>query len=252
MDAIEIIKIGSVMVLGSIIQSSSGFGFGLFAIPLFLLMGFGLVETVIMVVVASAVQKIAAVFNLWRAVDWKGHFPYMAVGLLSLPIGVFCLYQVSLMEQPFIKQIVGSLILLLLILQWRGVIKTRERIAPVWGYAAGFFSGFLNGLANIGGPPLVLWILAHRWSNEKMRVTTIAFSLVFVPFQILFMGLTFGSSLWLPFLKALILTPAVLTGTYIGLIIGGKISKEHLRILMRLLLFLVALFTIIKPFISGI
>jgi uncharacterized membrane protein YfcA len=247
MEPLNITKIGMIMIVGSMIQSSSGFGFGLFAVPLFLLMGFPLPETVIMVVIGSAVQKIAAISHLRKAVDWKGQAPYMATGLATLPLGVYSLYRVSLLGQPFIKQIIGSVILLLLLLQWRGVIKSREKVAPVWGYTAGFFSGFLNGLANIGGPPLVLWILAHQWSNEKMRVTPLAFSIVFVPFQLLFMALAFGSRMWNPLLSAILLTPAVLLGTWVGLWAGGKISKEHLRIYMRLLLLLIAVSTIIRP-----
>jgi len=248
MDLFETIKMGSILGLGSIVQSSSGFGFGLFAIPLFLLMGFALPESVIMVVIASAVQKIAAVSQLWKAADWKGQAPYMAIGLVSLPLGVYCLYRVSLLSQPFIKQIIGILVLVLLLLQWKGLIKSRERVSSAWGYTAGFFSGFLNGLANIGGPPLVLWILAHRWSNEKMRVTPIAFSIVFVPAQVLFMGLAFGSRLWNPLFKATLSTPMVLLGTWVGLKMGEKISEEHLRIYMRLLLLFIAISTIVKPF----
>lgn len=248
MDIIEMIKIGSVLCLGSIIQSSSGFGFGLFALPLLLLMGIPLPESVVIIVIGSAVQKIAAISRLWKAVDWKGQAPFMAVGLAALPLGVYCLYRVSLLSQPFMKQIIGTLILVLLLLQWRGVIKSREKIAVAWGYLAGFFSGFLNGLANIGGPPLVLWILAHRWPNEKMRVTPIAFSIVFVPFQLFFMWLAFGQRMWNPLSNAILLTPTVLAGTWLGLKLGGKISEAHLRIYMRLLLLFIALSTIAKPF----
>jgi len=248
MDIIEISKIGGVLCLGSIIQSSSGFGFGLFALPLLLLMGHPLPESVVIIVIGSAVQKIAAVSRLWKAVDWKGQAPFMAVGLAALPLGVYCLYRVSLLSQPFMKQIIGSLILVLLLLQWRGVIKSREKIAAVWGYLAGFFSGYLNCSANIGGPPLVLWILAHRWPNEKMRVTPIAFSIVFVPFQLFFMWLAFGQRMWDPLLNAILLTPMVLAGTWLGLKLGGKISEAHLRIYMRLLRLFIALSTIAKPF----
>ena len=45
MDLGEIVKIGSVLLLGGVIQSSIGFGFGLFAIPLLLFMKISLPET---------------------------------------------------------------------------------------------------------------------------------------------------------------------------------------------------------------
>jgi len=252
MDIIETVKIGGVLCLGSMIQSSSGFGFGLFALPLLLLMGFQLLESVVIIVIGSAIQKVAAVTRLWHAVDWRGQAPFMAVGLIALPIGVYSLYRVSLLSQPFIKQLIGLLILILLLIQWRRILSKKDRVNPIWGYLAGFSSGYLNGLANIGGPPLVLWILAHRWPNEKMRVTPIAFSIVFVPFQLLFMWLAFRTRMYEPLFNAILLTPLVLTGTWLGLKIGAKISVEHLRIYMRLLLLLIALSTMVKPFFNHI
>jgi len=248
MDIIELVKICGILFIGSVIQSSSGFGFGLFALPLFLFMGFGLPEAVIMMVIASAIQKAAVVSYLRKAVDWRGQAPFMAIGLLTLPLGIFAMYGISFMSDPAMKQVIGVMVLGLLILQWKGVIKSRETVPKVWGYIAGFFSGFLNGLANIGGPPLVLWVLAHKWSNEKMRVTPLAFSIIFVPFQLLFMAMVFGSALWNPLIKALILTPAVLLGSWLGVKIGAKISKDHLMLYMRILLLFIALSAILKPF----
>jgi uncharacterized protein len=248
MEIIEFIKIGSVLILGSFIQSSSGFGFGLFALPLLLLMGFTLPETVIIMVIASGLQKVTAIAYLWKAADWKGQAPFMIAGVLALPLGVFCLGLISEMSQTVVKQVMGTVILLLLLLQWKGVIKSREEVPRIWGYIAGSLSGFLNGLANIGGPPLILWILSHRWKNEKMRVTPIAFSLVFVPFQLLFMGIEFGATLWNPLVTALLMSPVVLLGSWIGLKIGARISRKQLLLYMRLLLLMVVLGIIIKPF----
>ncbi|MCK5055310.1 MAG: sulfite exporter TauE/SafE family protein [Candidatus Aminicenantes bacterium] len=251
MDIIEIVKIGIVLTAGSIIQSSSGFGFGLFAIPLLLFLGFSLPAAVMIVVIGSAIQKIFAVIALWKAVNWKELSPFMMVGLLSLPLGVYFMYSLTFLDQSSVKQVIGFCVFVLLILQWKGRLRTGEHIHRFWGYLAGFFSGFFNGLANIGGPPLVLWILAHRWSNEKMRVTPLAFSLIFVPFQLLFMFLVFGSAVLVdPVWKAALSIPFIFAGTRIGLKIGGKISKEYLRIYMGVLLFLIALVSMIGPFFS--
>lgn len=251
MDIIEIIKIGIVLTTGSIIQSSSGFGFGLFAIPLLLLCGFSLPAAVMVVVIGSAFQKIFALLSLWKAVDWREIFPYMTVGLLSLPLGVYFMYGLTFLDQSSVKQVIGACVFVLLILQWKGVLRTGEKIHRFYGYLAGFFSGFFNGLANIGGPPLVLWILAHRWPNEKMRGTPLAFSLVFVPFQLLFMFLTFASTVLIdPMWKAALSIPFVFTGTRIGLRIGRGISKEHLRIYMGVLLLIIALVSLLGPFFS--
>lgn len=241
-------KIGGVMILGGIIQSSSGFGFGLFAIPILLFFGFDLASTVTMVVVGSAVQKLAAVKVLNKHLDWKEMRPFIVTGLFALAPGVYMMSKVSAMGQPLVKQVIGAMILLMLVLRWKGTIKSQDNVPAKWGYAAGFFSGLLNGFANIGGPPLVLWILAHRWSNEKIRGTVIAFSLMFVPFQLIFMFTAFGPVLLEPVVNALILSPTVLAGAWIGLKIGARISKKHLEIYMQVLLIFIAISSIAKPF----
>lgn len=235
------------MILGGFIQSSAGFGYGLFVIPMLLFLGFNLPETVMIVVIGSAIQKITAVSYMRKEVKWREIFPYIGVGHLTLPIGVYLMYRVSFLEQSSVKQVIGFCIVVMLLLQWKGVIKTYKKIPGFWGYIAGAFSGLLNGFANIGGPPLVLWILAHRWSNEKMRVTALAFSLVFVPFQLVAMFFAFGSSLVYPLVKVILLTPAVLFGTWIGLKVGERISKEQLRTYMKLLLLLIGGTSILKP-----
>ncbi len=248
MDLSSIIKIGSVMILGSIIQGSSGFGFGLFAIPVLLFFGFDLASTVAMVIIGSAVQKVFAVPSLKSELDWNQMVPYIISGLASLPFGVYAMFKVTGMGQSVVKQVIGGVIIAMLLLRWFGTIKARDVVPKIWSYITGVFSGFLNGFANIGGPPLVLWILAHKWSNRKMRATAIAFALIFVPFQIPMMFVAFGPSIGRPMLDALMVTPATLLGTWLGLKIGGKISKEHLKIYMEALLTIIAVTSVAKPF----
>jgi uncharacterized membrane protein YfcA len=248
MDIVEILKIGSVMILGGIIQSSSGFGFGLFAIPILLFFGFDLASTVAMVIIGSAIQKLMAVKYLKDDLDWKEMAPFFIIGLLALPLGIYGMFKVSFMDQSVIKQVIGGVVLVLLVLRWKGTIKSRELVPKIWGYIAGFFAGLLNGFANIGGPPLVLWTLAHQWSNQKMRGTIIAFSLIYVPFQLSLMLVAFGPVILNPMLKAVLVSPTVLFGTWVGLKIGERISKDHLRIYMQVLLFFIAISSIAKPF----
>lgn len=238
------IKIGPILMLGSLIQGSAGFGFSLFALPIMLYLGYSLPESVIIMVMGSSVQKVMAIVYLWKATEWRGHAPYMIAGILALPLGVFAMYHIAFLPQTAVKQVMGVVILVLLLLQWKGIIRPREHVARVWGYVAGALSGFLNGFANIGGPPLVLWILSHRWPNEKMRVTPIAFSLIFVPFQVFWMVERFGKFIWEPLLYAAMLTPAVILGTWIGLKIGKKISRYQLTLYMRVLLGFIALSSI--------
>ncbi len=107
------------------------------------------------------------------------------------------------------------------------------------------------GFANIGGAPIILWILAHRWQNEKMRVTSLAFTLAFVPFQIILLPMVFGKSILIAFLNAIVLTPIIYFSTKIGLRVGSMLSRRHLRMSMQGLLFLIAMISILKPILGS-
>lgn len=247
MEIIEIIQVCGVLILGGIIQSSAGFGFGLFAIPILLFFGFDLPASVSIVVIGSGIQKIKAVHFLREELDWKEMRPYMIAGLAALAPGVYAMMKISAMDQDIVKQVIGGLVLAMLLLRLKGAMKQREKVAKIWAYIAGLFSGFLNGFANIGGPPLVLWILAHKWPNRKTRGTALACALIFVPFQIPLMIFLLGNSVLNPMLKTVLLSPAVLLGTWLGLKLGEKISKQHLEIYMQVLLYCIALVSLVRP-----
>lgn len=247
MDLGEIVKIGSVLLLGGVIQSSIGFGFGLFAIPLLLFMKISLPETVMIVIISSAIQKIVATTHLRKFVKWKELYPMMAVGFFTLPLGIYMMFRVSTLDHSLVKQILGVCIFLLLLLRIKGVIKSAGKDASSWGLVAAFFSGLLNGFANIGGPPMVIWILTKNWTNERMRGTLLAFSLVFVPSQIIIMFFVFGSPVSQGLLKGFVLSPLILLATYIGLKIGREFSETRLKWIMQFLLFCIAITSILSP-----
>jgi uncharacterized membrane protein YfcA len=243
----EILKIGSVLLLGGVIQSSTGFGFGLFAIPLLLFMKISLPETVIIVILSSAIQKVAATTHLRKFIKWKELYPMMAVGFFSLPLGIYLMFRVSNLDHSSVKQIIGVCIFLLLLLRLKGIIKSTGKDTSSWGLVAAFFSGLLNGFANIGGPPMVIWILTKNWNNERMRGTLLAFSLVFVPAQIVIMLVIFGSPVSRGLLMGVVLSPLVLFGTWAGLKIGAKFSEKKLKSIMQALLFCIAVSSILFP-----
>jgi len=244
----ELVLIGVLMLFGSVLQGVAGFGFTLFSLPLLLAGGLGLVEAVTLCILGSTTQKIVAVYHLRSDVDWRVLIPMIVAGIAALPLGVYLMREISFLKSSLIRQIVGALILLSLAFQWFGKIRTRNALAKGWGYLAGFFGGLLTGLANIGGPPIVLWILAHRWSNEKMRVMALAFLLGLVPFQAVMLLSVFGKPILHAAGKGLVLIPVLLLGVWLGLRLGAKLRSKHVRLLMQLLLLIISLNAILRPF----
>jgi len=230
----------AILFAGALVQSAAGFGFGLFAVPALLVTGFTLPQAVMLCVVGSALQKIVAVYALRRHVPWRSLRPLIVSGLTTLPIGFWLMHRLTMAGRDAAGVVVAVLILGLLLFRRAAAPTGRGSVHPAWGIAAGAISGVLNGLANIGGPPVVLWSLAHQWSNPRLRVTTLAQSLVFVPFQVVVISLVFGHSALVALAWGVLMSPLVVLGTRAGLYLGGRVPVHHLRLGMECLLVLMA------------
>ena len=230
----------AVLCAGALLQSAAGFGFGLFAVPALLVMGFPLPQAVMLCVAGSALQKVLAVHSLRSHVPWRRLRPLIISGLITLPAGLWMMQRLSAAGKDTTGGVVALLIVSLLLLRRLAAPQGKEVLHPAWGVAAGAASGVLNGIANIGGPPVVLWSLAHRWSNQRLRVTTLAQSLVFVPFQVAVMALIFGGGVLKALAWGVILSPLVVSGTRVGLSLGQRVPVARLRLGMEILLLLMA------------
>jgi uncharacterized membrane protein YfcA len=246
MSIIVLIKIGIVFMFAAWVQSASGFGFSVFSVSVLLFFGLSLPQTVALVICGSAVQRITAIIYLRDSIDKKELFPVIITGLLSMPIGVYLMFTINKLHPSYVKMIIGFIIIFILALQWKGFIIPSNRVRKRWGIIAAFFSGILNGLANIGGSPIVLWILSHKWPNRKMRVTALAYSITFVPFQLVILYLIYRTIILKTVQYSFIYIPFILLGAFLGLKTGDKIERDLLHKLMQYLLLFIALFSIIN------
>ena len=126
-------------------------------------------------------------------------------------------------------------------------IEPRETLHPGWLFLAMPLSGTMAGLAGMGGPPAVMWVMAHAWESAKSRVTLWMLFIGLAPVQLLFMRLEFGPDVTRSAGLGLLLAPACLLGLVPGLWIGKRLSPKHLRILAEVLLLGISTSAIIRP-----
>ena len=248
-DPQQLLLTGATLFIAGLLQSIVGFGFTLVALPALLFIGLSLPEAVATCLIGGFAQRIFLFPKLRHHVDWRAIRPMMISGLIAIPVGIFVLRGVANLPPSVVRQVIGVIIILCLCLQWFGKIEPRDSVHKGWTYLAGITSGLLTGFANIGGPPVVLWILAHRFSQEKMRATCLLLFLAFAPFQIIILPIVFGAEAVHSFGNALLITPMVLLGSWIGLHLGGSLSASHVRISMQALLLVIAIVSLVKGFI---
>lgn len=242
------IEIALIVLLGATIQSAIGFAYSLVCLPLFLQAGLNLPEAVTISFVTSAFQKMIFLSKRRKDVEWGKLKVPLICCLLALPIGVYCLGVISGESKTIVKQVVGALVLLTVIVRTTIRIKPKAKIATGWGIAAGCGSGFLNGLANIGGPPIILWAYAHEWRKELLRSATIAISMPIVPFQAILMIWKFGEQIPQIMLKGLYVSPMALIGVFLGLKISEKVNVKVLRAIVMTILVIIGVMYVTQPY----
>ncbi len=93
----------------------------------------------------------------------------------------------------------------------------------------------------MGGPPLVLWVMAHDWTAERTRAFLFASFMGLVPVQLTLLYWTFGKDVVYGMAVGAALSPVVLLGSLLGLRVGARFSKPLLHRLAFLLLVAIAL-----------
>jgi uncharacterized membrane protein YfcA len=246
----EILFAGIILFICSFIQTIAGFAFSLFAVPLLLLCGYDLPSAVAMSVAGSIVQRFLVVIKFRESVEWKPLLKMCPMSLIGLTLGIVVLKKASMLDPEVIKQIFGLIILFAVGLRLFARVEPRDSVPFYIGGVAAFFSGLLNGFANIGGPPLVLWILAHKWPKNRLRVTIPAFTIMMVPIQIILLGISFGIPVLVRIGQGLLFFPVILIAVFMGNICSHKLSTTKIRLIIIILLSITGLTYIIYPIIK--
>jgi uncharacterized membrane protein YfcA len=224
--------IGALLIVlcGGLLQGTVGFGFGLLAVPLLLTAGYPMPTVLAISAICTAVQAGNGVHHLRHAVPWKLVGVTMLVRTITMLLGIWVLY--TLVKGPIagIKFWIGAVLLAFLVLQAAWQPKPREKIHPAWGAAAFLGSGFTGGLCSMGGPPLVLWVMAHDWPTDRTRGFLFASFVTMVPVQLAALYWTFGHDVLRGMWLGAILAPGVLLGSVLGLRIGNRLSRRWLRV----------------------
>ncbi|HOO62675.1 MAG TPA: sulfite exporter TauE/SafE family protein [Synergistaceae bacterium] len=238
---------GVILSAGSLLQGAAGFGFGLFSVPLLVWAGAPLSVAVATMSICSFSQSVLASIALRKSIHWKEVLWANALRCLFMPLGIWVLLHIQTLSRDQVKQIIGVLILLALLARICIRVTPRDSIHPLWGWGAFSISGFLNGMVGMGGPPLVLWLMAHRWSNQEFRAFTQTVFALGIPFQMAVLAWMSPVSILKDMGLAFFYVPLVLGAGMVGIRLGNRFSRQALQRLALMLLFATSLMAILQP-----
>jgi uncharacterized membrane protein YfcA len=176
--------------LATLLQTLSGFGFGLFVVSSFTLFSImPLTATTFLVSFLSLFNAASLVLKNAQQVNRMAYKYILLAGLPTLAVGFALLEYLSSSQNDFLKVVLGVCILaccaLLLVKRALAPPSKRRRGFVI----AGALGGVLGGLFSTFGPPIVYQCYRQNWPVDEIRITLLAvFSttalvrLVLVPF----------------------------------------------------------------------
>jgi hypothetical protein len=117
--------------------------------------------------ICSVAGHLQALRSIWSGVRWPRLWPFLAAGLLGVPLGTALLEHVQV--QP-LKLGVG--ILLIFYSAWMAFVR-RPPVVTGGGRpadaAVGFVGGVMGGLASVSGPAPTIWVQLRGWNKNEQR-----------------------------------------------------------------------------------
>ena len=167
---------------GGLVNGLTGFGTGMTALP-FWVHALPPVLASPLVVTCSIVSQLQTLPAIWHALDFRRLAPFVAGGVLGVPIGVLVLPHVPVHA---FKAAIG----VLLIVACTGLLwSSRSRRAWAGGGRAadagvGFAGGILGGLAGMSGTFPTLWAELRGWEKDARRAVFQGYNLSILVFAL--------------------------------------------------------------------
>ncbi len=250
MELFDIVAAAVILTLASMLQSIVGFGYALFATPLLVWIGLPLPSVITLVATCSLLQALAGVRNLRAAVPWRLSLTATGVRLAGLIIGLFMLKRLVVLDKDQVRAVIGVILCGLVAVQLLWRTHPVRKLHPGWTGLAFTGSGILSGLCGMGGPPLVLWAMAHDWPTQKIRGFLFATFATTIPIQIALLALTFGTPILWYAAIGIALLPLGYAGSALGLPVGNRFAGPVLRHVAYAVLFATGVSAII-PVLKG-
>jgi uncharacterized membrane protein YfcA len=211
-------------------SSGAGFAFSPVSQALLTPFAFDGVQIVQMLLVCSIGTQALTIVSLRQGIAWRHLPPYLAGGVLGLPIGILLLLHLAVSG---FRVAIGLTILIYGIV----VLIRRPIVLPPTGWwanvAIGFIGGVTGGLAAFPGAAVTIWVGMQGWDKMRQRgiyqpfiLTMQVLALPMLSLMRTASGKSVGHS-FAGLVVALPFLPGALIGAWLGLRVFRRISDRR-------------------------
>jgi uncharacterized membrane protein YfcA len=209
---------------GALVSGLAGFAFSAVAGAI-LLQWLPPAETGPLRLVCSITAQGLCVAKFWHVIQWRTCAPYLAGGILGIPIGTLLLQRLN---ADVFAAAFGIFLLVYcttMILRPNLVIRCNSRACQI---AAGFFGGVTGGATAFPGAIPTMWCNARGLPKEQQRGIIQPYILVMQLATLVYFSRTglLWSGLWSAFAWSI---PAVLFGTLLGFALFNRVDEAKFK-----------------------
>ncbi len=225
----QYIIVACIVLFAALVQSISGFGFALMAVPLMVIV----IDLQVAVVVSTLVGTVSTSWQAWQLRGQRDRIltrRFIISSCLGAPFGLAAFI---LVPQNALKLILGFSVLFGVVVLSRGLDMRSTHQSFDW--LMGVLSGVLLMATSTNGPPLVFTLHARRINPETFRATLNSiFAITGMISTVLFVASGKASS---EVAKVSAITvPIMIVGVYVGMILRRFIAPQRFRVLVLVLL----------------
>jgi uncharacterized membrane protein YfcA len=159
-----------------------------------------------------------------KDVDWRFVGPLSAIAMIAMPLGVWLL--LSLDAAALTKSI--SVIVLLFVAVLASGWRYRGPRPLLLTLGIGGISGAMMATTSVGGPPVLIYMLAAELPASTVRANIVAYYLM-TGFVLIAMVMMVSPTGLAAFTDAILLLPIILLGSWIGSRLASKASERLYR-----------------------
>lgn len=227
----ELLLAAALALVGGVIRGFTGFGTPLFLAPTYAVL-FGPAATVPLIILQEIGPTLLTIREALPHTDRREMTGLLLGCIPALPVGVVLL---GVLDPELVKDVMSFITLAFVAALWTGWRYRGPRTAPV-RVGVGILSGIGNGLAGIGGPPLVLYHVSGDKNAAAIRGNIVVYfsvvTIIIVPVFI-YLGLVTAETLW----RCVVVTPPLMLGVIVGMrLFRGTTDRRYVHAALLVLL----------------
>ena len=219
----QLVYVLSIVFIAGVVRGLSGFGFS--ALCFFALAPIFSAQTIVPLMFAmEAMASLHLLPKVWRQIPWRWVIILCLGSMIGTPLGVIAL---QYWQSDLVRGLAGGGVLIACVALWRQWHFNAAQ-SLVWLIMAGMISGFVNGLASIGGLVVAVYMMSSNMPLIAMRAGLILFFLIVDIYGLFWLN---GHDLVSPNLPSLLLVmmPVLLVGNQIGYLLFDRIDAGLMR-----------------------